>query len=535
MRALFYLFQRSVRNFFFQLVKKPARLVGYLVILLLLVFVIAVSVLEDSPVMENLRPIKELYGLVFALYLFGIGVGLQKGLSTGGTFFSMADVNLLFCSPLSPKKILVYGLMRQAGMTVLMGAVLLFQAANLRNVYGCGLGVLLLIFVGYVLTQLSSELVAVVLYAVTSGNEPRRKRVKIFVVLFFLPLAAGMIWNCLIEGMGITGVTQTLSSDFSEMYPFAGWMKGLVSSLLDRDYMMCWVYGGAFVLLFSALVFFLCRYRVDYYEDVLLFSQEKAQIKEQAKNGGMGYTEKVRKSQKVRLGNGLKGKGARAVFYKHLLENRRTGFWMFDLITVTQVGSCLFFLLILKVTFGEEAVAAELMTSLFAFSVYMQMMTSGTGRWGKELSRPFLFLIPDRPSRKLLYACGESLWKNTLEGVPIFIIGGLLVGADPVSVLACILGRAGFSILFISGSLLMERLFGEVTSKGLMLLLYFLFMMVLSVPGLIGGLFLSVVFTGQTALYTVVLFDFLINLALASLILFLCRNLLHEINISGAA
>lgn len=59
-------------------------------------------------------------------------------------------------------------------------------------------------------------------------------------------------------------------------------------------------------------------------------------------------------------------------------------------------------------------------------------------------------------------------------------------------------------------------------------------MMVLSVPGLIGGLFLSVVFTGQTALYTVVLFDFLINLALASLILFLCRNLLHEINISGS-
>lgn len=40
----------------------------------------------------------------------------------------MADVNLLFCSPLSPKKILVYGLVHQTGMTVLMGAVLLFQA-----------------------------------------------------------------------------------------------------------------------------------------------------------------------------------------------------------------------------------------------------------------------------------------------------------------------------------------------------------------------------------------------------------------------
>ena len=81
----------------------------------------------------------------------------------------------------------------------------------------------------------------------------------------------------------------------------------------------------------------------------------------------------------------------------------------------------------------------------------------------------------------------------------------------------------------------MERLFGEVTSKGLMLLLYFLFMLILSVPGLIAGLLLSAVFTGQIVLYTVVLFDFLINLALASLILFLCRNLLHEMNISGTA
>lgn len=532
MRALGYLLGCSIRNFFLRLLHKPGRLAGYLLVLALLALVMLSSVLQEPTELEMLRPMEELYAVVFSLYLFGLGSGVKKGLSTGGTFFSMADVNLLFCSPLSPKKILVYGLVHQTGMTVLMGAVLLFQASTLRTLYGCGLDVLFLIFVGFVLNQMAGELVAVVIYAVSSGNQPRRKWIRLVSAALLLPLGAGVLWQGVVEKQGMDAVTQILSSPLAELYPFSGWLKGGIRSLMEQDAILFGVYCGAFVLLFAALAFFLCLYRVDYYEDVLLFSEEQAKVKEKAKTGEVAEG-KIRSSQKSRRTGRLKGKKASALLYKHLLENRRTGIWMFDMMSLVQIGVGLGFLLIMKVTMGKEGDAAVLMTSLLCFSAYFQMFTTGAGRWGKELTKQFIYLIPDSPFRKLAYACGESVWKNFLEGILLFVVGGLLAGADFISILMCIIVRTSLSLLFIAGNVLMERLFGDMTSKGLIVMLYFILSILLLIPGVVAGLALSFLCFGQIILAAALLFDALANLILSALILGLCQDILHRVDITA--
>lgn len=286
------------------------------------------------------------------------------------------------------------------------------------------------------------------------------------------------------------------------------------------------------MLLFAALAFFLCLYRVDYYEDVLLFSEEQAKVKEKAKTGEVAEG-KIRSSQKSRRTGRLKGKKASALLYKHLLENRRTGIWMFDMMSLVQIGVGLGFLLIMKVTMGKEGDAAVLMTSLLCFSAYFQMFTTGAGRWGKELTKQFIYLIPDSPFRKLAYACGESVWKNFLEGILLFVVGGLLAGADFISILMCIIVRTSLSLLFIAGNVLMERLFGDMTSKGLIVMLYFILSILLLIPGVVAGLALSFLCFGQIILAAALLFDALANLILSALILGLCQDILHRVDITA--
>ena len=55
--------------------------------LALLALVLLSSALQEPTELEMLRPMEELYAVVFSLYLFGLGTGVKKGLSTGGTFF----------------------------------------------------------------------------------------------------------------------------------------------------------------------------------------------------------------------------------------------------------------------------------------------------------------------------------------------------------------------------------------------------------------------------------------------------------------
>ena len=69
MRALGYLLSCSIRNFFLQLLRKPGRLVGYLLVLALLALVLLSSALQEPTELEMLRPMEELYAVVFSLYL----------------------------------------------------------------------------------------------------------------------------------------------------------------------------------------------------------------------------------------------------------------------------------------------------------------------------------------------------------------------------------------------------------------------------------------------------------------------------------
>ncbi|CCX37226.1 putative uncharacterized protein [Clostridium sp. CAG:1013] len=221
----------------------------------------------------------------------------------------------------------------------------------------------------------------------------------------------------------------------------------------------------------------------------------------------------------VRVGkSGLgKGWGASAIYYKHRVENRRSG------VLLISNMSLLFCVIILVFSFfmREEGIVP-----VFAFATYMQLFSVALGRFNRELIKPYIYLIPEPPLKKLLYALKESLLTDAMEALVLFVIVGLVMGASPVEIIFCVLARISFALLFTAGNVLVERVFGMVSSKALIFLFYFLALLLMAVPGIVLAVVLSVVvpvFTVAVALAGMTA----VNVVIGVLVLWLCRNLLQ--------
>jgi hypothetical protein len=159
----------------------------------------------------------------------------------------------------------------------------------------------------------------------------------------------------------------------------------------------------------------------------------------------------------------------------------------------------------------------------------MQLFTVSSGRWVKELSRPYIYMMPETSFRKLIHCLRESVLGFSVEALLLMIPMGLMLKAPVLEIAFMVLARISFSLLFVAGNLLLEKLFSGMRMKSLLVMLYFLVMIVLILPGAalsimlysINVLFLSVNITVLAVLT-------LANILLAPLIFFLCRNILNN-------
>ena len=126
MNALKYLFFTKIKNTIKDLENHPAKLVLVIIFIGLMALVIFSSNVEHLD-LNKLRDINELYAIIFALYSFTFILNAMTGFTSGASFYSMADINILFMSPISSKKILIYGLIRQMGTSLWIGFFIFYQ------------------------------------------------------------------------------------------------------------------------------------------------------------------------------------------------------------------------------------------------------------------------------------------------------------------------------------------------------------------------------------------------------------------------
>lgn len=183
MNAILFRVRRELKNNFLDLLRHPGRLAGYVVIVLLLLFSLLQSLMgpelpEQTPALQDFRLLEGIY--LGVLLLLGLPT-LLSGIKQGTTFFSMGDVNHLFCSPVSPKIIMAYGIVRQAAASLLVMLFLLFYGVMAMEAFGVTWQGILLMLVGLAVALVIFQILALAAFTFCSGRPGRTKGVKVIV------------------------------------------------------------------------------------------------------------------------------------------------------------------------------------------------------------------------------------------------------------------------------------------------------------------------------------------------------------------
>lgn len=519
MKGLSYLLRTTMKNSLKDLKNHPAKLILVLFMAAMIVLVFVSGSFTSAADLAQRRDPAELSALILGLYIVIFLLSSLNGFSSGASFYSMSDVQFLFPSPISPRRILLYGMVKQMGTSLVIGFFLLFQYSWLNQLYGLSVLGLVYILLGYCFVMFCAQLTAMAVYTFTSSNEGAKKAVKAVLYLIVIAASAYVAFPLLSDRSDILGtVVSRANAPLLQFFPVAGWSQAFAAGAISGQALPLALGAAAILCYIAGFILLISKSRSDFYEDVLQATEVSFSAITAKKEGKLNDLPQG----KVRLGKtGIgKGWGPGVFFHKHMLENRRSKFFLLD------NASFMFLIISIAMSFFFREDGGLL--AVFFISVYMQLFSSALGRWVRELTLPYVYMIPASPFRKLVSICKENIYKICVEALLLFIPAGLITQSPPADILACIVARVGFGLLFMAGNILTERILGSLNSKTLIISFYFLVMILLCAPGLILGFVLSLVlFADALVLPFVLLVTFAWNALVSALVTFLCRDILN--------
>lgn len=514
MNAIPYLFLTQLKNRIREFFRKPANWVISIVFVGLMALVLFTG---NLPTDGELRDINELYAIVTALLAAMFMMITFSGLKNGASLFQMADTHTLFTSPVSPRKILFYGLFRQLGTSLLVGLFLLFQYAWMHQLYGIGIGFLFIVLVYYGVSVFAGQMTALMLYSYSSDN-PKRRR--LFKIVLYAICAAAAAYLCYKAYLGqpntLPALVAAANTRILSLFPVGGWLGASLRLFMGDTPLMGLIPLAVFLLFIGVVTWLMMRTNTDYYEDVLGATETAFNQREAQKEGrGIDMTPQHVKTGKT----GLAGaRGAAAISAKLRLEARRARKFIFEPMTLI--------FLIVTIVYAYFVRNLGIIPILF-FTTYIQLFEVGNERWTRELQKPYVYLIPEPPFKKLLCLMASAFGTMALESVIQYGAIGALLQLDIATILCLIVARFGLGVLIMAGNVMYNRLLGGAKAKGVMMLVYMVMMLLLLVPPVavvfpLGG----VTLLGLSSTCVSLVGMAIVALLEALLVLFLCRNTL---------
>ncbi len=481
MKALLYIIRRSLINLIKGAFKKPSVLIGYLFIIIFFGFMFFATFFMPSGALRAGSP--QLFnGIMVLAFMFLYFTNLRITVDKGSTFYRSADVNLLFTSPISPNKILIYGFIKQLGGTLLFVIFTMYQIPNLKNNFifkPYGVWIIMLAVTTY---ALSYPLLGMLLYSWSSKDKKRAEILKKILNLVAAFIALFTLLNLYQTKNVGQSIINVFNSPVARYFPLAGWAGSIASAAVSEITLEFYVGIIGMFLFIAGTSIALYYLKLDYYEDVLE-GTEYMEAARKAKREGNTLT--FNRKIKSKVSQKLWGKGASVILSKQLLEYRKMSyFYIFDSTSIIIVGSAIFFKLIMPT---ENIGGNTSLIPILSFSVYMLLLFQAQGRLGTEMEKPYIFLIPDSPQKKLFFATAAEHLKNLFDGILLFVIAGILFKAEPQIIFACILTYVSFGAVFVYTDVLSRRVFGWVHSKGLLIFLKVISSLLIQVPGIIAA------------------------------------------------
>jgi hypothetical protein len=493
MNSLVFLLTRSMKNSLLETLRKPAKLTIWLILVIALGGSLVIS-LFVSREQKDLIDLIWLQGGLFAILAMFFTGAVKKGLSTGDTLFDMSDVNLMFVSPLTPRTILVYGVVRMAKLASFVGVFfILFQSAMLNQKFGIGMGAVLLLLLGFVLAASLMQIISLAIYSFTVGNPARKLVVRLIAIATHVPLAISLLIPFFSTGNFGGSAQQAIRSSFFSWTPVTGWASKGAIALITGDARTGWLLYGLIIIAGALLLLSLALNKLDYYEDVLV-ATETAFEKKRAISEGQIHIDAIGTKNVSVAKTGVGGSGASAIFFKHMRESfrmNRLGLW----------GTSSFLIAAIAIAFAFFSRGKDnSFLGMLYFLMWMQVFVISTGRGLKELYSHYIYMIPDGPTRKVIWNNLEIVMKVAVESVVIFVAAGIILQESPLRIAAAILVYTLFSFLLLGVNYLSLRWTGANINVGMLVLIYIFSVILIMLPGIVGAI-LTGFFMGKAGIF----------------------------------
>ena len=488
MSSLAYLIRISIKNRILEVLRSPVKLIIYLLVIALILGLFVLSLFTQTENGNNLMDLIWLKGIFFALILVFFISSVIKGLKSGDAIFGMNDANLLFVSPVNPRSILLYGVVRMIGMAFFAGFFILFQWGTLGTWFGINFGGLLLILLVYMLAISLFQILSLLIYSLTNGRPKRKTAVKIGSVILFMPMMAVFARYFIgSDGDIVAAAEALLHSPITAWTPIVGWSASAILAFFSGRLLFSLLFLGVLIAFGIILILIVLLSNPDYYEDVLV-ATETAFEKKRAAEEGTATFDHFKTAKKVADNKPLRGNGASALFYKHMRESFRAnplGIWgMWSILMVVGVAAGSFFM---RMNDG----GADSIAVILQIVMWIQLFMVGTGRGVSELSSHYIYMIPAPPFTKLLWNNWEAVAKVTAESLVAFTAAGIILQAPPLMIAAAIWTYIAFTLMLIGLNHLILRWAGIAKSAGILAVMYLLIVALIMLPGLIPALIIG--------------------------------------------
>ena len=182
-------------------------------------------------------------------------------------------------------------------------------------------------------------------------------------------------------------------------------------------------------------------------------------------------------------------------------------------------------------TANENISPTVIILSVVIICSYIQFFFSASGDWVKELNKPYIYLIPDNPVKKLIMASTTSIIKPFSDSVITFVILGICIQAYIPDILTSILVYTSFGCIYIASNMIAQMTVGIKGNRGIFMTFYMFVILLLLLPGIILGVIVLSTFVGiypEVAATLMGVPVFVWNFFISFMIFLACRNLLNK-------
>ena len=456
-----YLTKRSLMNNLKKAVHKPSTLIALIFAIVYVIFIVfSLGTLAVTIRMDSVR------GLLIILTVWSIYATLGNFMaysSRKGIIFKPGHAHFVFTAPISPKLVLL----NSAWMNYLVSAILwIVLAIGGLTVFQVAPWKVLLFFLIGCVMELALE-VAIMVFLYTNDRLPEKlmKGIRIAIKVILIGFTLLIVLYFRKNGMSVESASAFIDWEVLQMIPVIGWQIAVYRLILLGPTLLNVICSCLYAVTVILAVAAVWRMRCDggYYEEAAKFADDYAELKKRQKNGEAVFSIGGRKRKFRQIKERINAKGAKAIFYRQLLEYKKEKFFIFSKVTLIAVVIAFFLCYTLRDT-AEESGVAELF--LLGVIAYMSIVMSGyLGKWENELKNPYLYLIPDTPMKKLWYATLMEHVKALVDGSIICIPVGIFWHVEPVYVVFCILIYAVLQADRLYTKVIAQCLVGEIFGK----------------------------------------------------------------------